>query len=476
MTEKDINRHLKNGISEIAPNCFDEIMEKVSSREDIPNPVITTKKWANKKVAGYLTSVAACLIILAGSYGIYQTDQHKVTTIVELDVNPSIEFSVDKSDKVVKATALNGDGEEILDALSLEKEDIKEATLTVMDEMVKREFITKEKSTVLVSVGNDNEKKIEEIKENLSVEIVKHLEEEDIKVMVVKQTIIKDEVSESMAKEYNISKGKALLIKTVMEQNSDLKEEELAEMTVDEIVKQAEKNDTDLNKTSNIQKVYYGEERKNSQNTGTSKEITTTQGPTKKPEDKNKGKSPQKSEDKNKKQPTKAPTSDKKRKPTKAPEESKKGTPTKIPGNSTKAPEDNTKAEPTKAPKSDTKAEPTKAPEGNKKGKPTSIPEDGKKGKPTNIPEDGKKGKPTQIPEDDKKGKPTNIPEDDKKGKPTNIPEDGKKGKPTSIPEDGKKGKPTQIPDPHQKPEKDPGDSGREKGKDQVGEKIKYSD
>lgn len=436
MTEKDINKHLKNGISEIAPNCFDEIMEKISSKEDVPNPVITTKKWTNKKVTGYLASVAACLTVLAGSYGVYQIDQHKVTTIVELDVNPSIEFCVDKSDKVVKVTALNGDGEEILDNLSLEKEDIEEATLTVMDEMVKRDFITKEKSTVLVSVGNDNEKKTEEIKENLSEEIVKHLEEEDIKVLVVKQTIIKDDISESMAKEYNISKGKALLIKRVMEENSDLKEEELAKMTVDEIVKQAGENKTDLNQTSNTQTDNSGDKRKEPQNTDTSKEITTTQGPTKKPEDGNKGKAPQKPEDDDKKEPTKAPESDKKGRPSKAPEESKKGTPTKKPEN-------------------DTKAEPTK------------TPEDNKKAEPTKVPEDDTKAEPTKTPENDKKHEPTKAPEGDKKGKPTNIPEDGRKGKPTKTPEDGRGGKPTQIPDSQQKPGKDPDDSGRGNGRGQ---------
>ena len=30
MNEKDIIKHLKNGISEIAPNCLDNIMEKIS--------------------------------------------------------------------------------------------------------------------------------------------------------------------------------------------------------------------------------------------------------------------------------------------------------------------------------------------------------------------------------------------------------------------------------------------------------------
>ncbi|MBQ4531568.1 MAG: hypothetical protein IJA36_13325 [Lachnospiraceae bacterium] len=65
---------------------------------------------------------------------------------------------------------------------------------------------------------------------------------------MLKQTMVEDEISESMAKEYNISKGKALLVKTIVEENSDLKEEQLARMTVDEIVKKAEESHVKLKK------------------------------------------------------------------------------------------------------------------------------------------------------------------------------------------------------------------------------------
>lgn len=74
-----------------------------------------------------------------------------------------------------------------------------------------------------------------------------HLEENDIKITVLKQTIVKDETLEKMAKEYNISTGKALYIKNVAEENLDLNKEELAKMTVDEIAKKAEKNGNSVN-------------------------------------------------------------------------------------------------------------------------------------------------------------------------------------------------------------------------------------
>ena len=425
MTEKDINKCLKNGISEIAPDCLDDIMEKIAGREDISNPVKTTKRWSKK--ISYLVSMAASLVVLTGYYGFHQYDLHKITTVVELDVNPSIEFCADKLDRVVEVKGLNGDGEKIIENLSLEKENIKEATLTVMDELVENGFITKEKSTVLVSVENKNQNKTEEIKESLSKGIIEHLEKEDIKITVLKQTITKDEISESIAKEYNISKGKALLVKTIVEENSNLKEEELAQMTVDEIKCQA--------------------------NIGNSGEKSTEVS-----KDSREAEPTKTSEANRKEEPTKTPESNKKIEPTRPPEANKKEEPTK-------APEGNKKTEPTKAPEGNKKTEPTKTPEGNKKTEPTKAPEGNKKTEPTKAPEGNKKTEPTKTPEGNKKAEPTRPPEGDKKAEPTRPPEGDKKARPTKAPEDDKKARPTGVPDAGEIPERNPdypkGEDGR---------------
>lgn len=500
MTERDINQHLKNGISEIAPNCLEDIMEKISSREEVPNPVPIHGKWSKKRTINCIVSMAACFTIFVGSYGFYQYDKQKITTIVELDVNPSIEFCVDKSDKVVEVQALNGDGEEIVENLSLEKEELEEATIMVMDELVKQGFITKDKSTVLVSVENDNENKNKEIKENLSKEIKKHLEKEDIHITVLKQTMVKDETSENIAKEYNISNGKALLVKTIVEKNSDLKEEELAKMTVDEIAKQANKGNVDLKKLLDEQGETVKQPEKDSKNNTKEVNVTKTAASTRVPEggekpetvlegngkekpanapENSRGEAPVKvPEGNNQEKPEKIPESDKKKitkvseateKTGKVSENDKKKEPTKTPENNkkeepTKAPESGKKEEPTKAPESGKKEEPTKAPEADNKEKPTKAPESGKQEEPTKAPEDDKKEESVKGPEEGKKEESVKGPEDGGKEKPEKVPDGGKKVEPTKIPEQGGKGKPTEIPD-SKNGIKDP-DIGKKQGND----------
>lgn len=78
-------------------------------------------------------AAAACLLlagILAGAgWHLWQ----QPAAFVGVDVNPSLELTVNTFDRVVKATAINDDGAAVLDALSLEGRSYEEAFATLMD-------------------------------------------------------------------------------------------------------------------------------------------------------------------------------------------------------------------------------------------------------------------------------------------------------------------------------------------------------
>lgn len=460
MTEKDINKCLKNGISEIAPNCLDEIMDKLSTKDDNLEPMGTQQQWRGNKVVGYLVSMAALFAVLVGSYGYQQYDLHKVTTVVELDVNPSIEFSADKSDKVVKVKALNDDGAKILENLSLENENVKKATLEVMDELVEYGFITKEKSTVLVSVENKNQDKTEEIKESLSKEIKEHLKKEDIKITVFKQTITKDEVSENIAKEYNISKGKAQLVKTVMEENSALKENELVQMTVDELARQV--SDETAHYLQDSYKVSSEENVKGEtghhatpkeMTRGTTTKVTVTEEPVKSLKSHMAKVSPTVSESENHGRQNKTSQiseKDEKREHMKSSEENKDR-------ETAKTWEGSGQNKITRMPESDTKKAVTKAPDDNANVRPEKTQ---KKNEQTHNSEKNEPQKAEKTREDDKKEESTRESGDTEvvEEKPTKIPENQRDEKPVDIPLEHEEREHEHDSDSHERPEKKPKD------------------
>lgn len=458
MTEKEINERLKSGIYEIAPNCLDDIMEKISEKEEIKNTAEIKRIWSNKRMVSYLVSMAACFVILAGAYGGYQYNNSKITTIIELDVNPSIEFQVNKSEKVKKVVALNEDGTEIIENLSLEKETMEAATIDVMDELRKRGFITEESSTVLISVENDSQETTEKIKEKLSDKIAEHFAEDDIQITVLKQTIVRDEKVEAMAEEYHISTGKALLVKTMVEKNKNLKEEQLAEMTVDEIVKQADKENINLETGLSKKTKQKGEEKgtitekaqenKKSEKTVTKSPIKNEQeSKSLKEQDSEKTRDSDQKHDKGEKsEATQKQDKGEKAKPTQKQDRGEKPKPTE-------KQDGGEKPKPTEKQDEGEKPKPTEKQDGGEKPKPTKKQDGGEKPKPTQKQDEAEKPKPTQKQDEAEKMKPTTEPERTEKPHSTEKPEREERPQPTGKPEREEKPQPTGKPEREERPQ-----------------------
>ncbi len=89
-------------------------------------------------------AAAACLLlvgILAGAgWHLWQ----QPAAFVGVDVNPSLELTVNAFDRVVKATAINDDGATVLDALSLEGRSYEEAFATLMDSEAMAPYLAKD--------------------------------------------------------------------------------------------------------------------------------------------------------------------------------------------------------------------------------------------------------------------------------------------------------------------------------------------
>lgn len=89
-------------------------------------------------------AAAACLLlvgILAGAgWHLWQ----QPAAFVGVDVNPSLELTVNAFDRVVKATAINDDGATVLDALSLEGRSYEEAFAALMDSEAMAPYLAKD--------------------------------------------------------------------------------------------------------------------------------------------------------------------------------------------------------------------------------------------------------------------------------------------------------------------------------------------
>ncbi|MCI9261997.1 hypothetical protein [uncultured Adlercreutzia sp.] len=109
-----------------------------------PSPVAPAARSPRRRRRWAPLAAAACLLlvgILAGAgWHLWQ----QPAAFVGVDVNPSLELTVNAFDRVVKATAINDDGAAVLDALSLEGRSYAEAFAALMDSEAMAPYLAKD--------------------------------------------------------------------------------------------------------------------------------------------------------------------------------------------------------------------------------------------------------------------------------------------------------------------------------------------
>ncbi|MDE8701809.1 hypothetical protein PZH32_02400 [Adlercreutzia equolifaciens] len=96
-------------------------------------PAVPTARSPRRRRRWAPLAAAACLLLVgvlgATGWHLWQ----KPAAFVGVDVNPSLELTINAFDRVVEATAINDDGAAVLDALSLEGQSYEEAFAMLMD-------------------------------------------------------------------------------------------------------------------------------------------------------------------------------------------------------------------------------------------------------------------------------------------------------------------------------------------------------
>ena len=176
-----------------------------------------------------------------------------------LDINPSIEISVDENNNIKDFVGLNDDGSKVLDGMKIKGEATDDALKTVISEVVDQGYISAEANSVLVSIEGVDESKSDEIKEDIAQCISQTLTEKSLDGAIVVQVIPSDDESlASISETYGISEGKAQLINQIITQNKFHTFEELAELSIHEL---------------NLLRVSYFIELENSSETGVPGEL-----------------------------------------------------------------------------------------------------------------------------------------------------------------------------------------------------------
>ncbi len=250
MNTKDIKDKINKSFNNSIPDNFDNILlncKKKEGKEKMKKieKEGTIKKAKNKFIPKLSFALALILLLTGVTYFSY-SKFYQVDSIVQLDVNPSIELKVSKDEKVLDAVAKNNDAKEVLEDMDLENVDIDVALNAIIGSLVTKGYIDDLSNSILISVENKDHEKGEQLRQKLSEKISSILGNDKINGSVLSQTLDKDKKAEDLANKYGISLGKAKLILDVLDSNSLLKETDLVDLSINELNVLSESNKTNL--------------------------------------------------------------------------------------------------------------------------------------------------------------------------------------------------------------------------------------
>ena len=177
------------------------------------------------------------VLILPIIAGCSFNSKNSYSSLVTLDVNPSLSLQLDDDNHVLKTIAYNDDAKLIIEGMNLENTDIEEAVKNILASMVQNGYLTKENNTVLLSVENDNDSKEKELEEQLTKNIQDTLKLNTIDSAIYYQDIEFDDDIEQLVKKYDISYSKATLIEAILdEEQANYQIEDLVKLNAQELI------------------------------------------------------------------------------------------------------------------------------------------------------------------------------------------------------------------------------------------------
>ena len=237
MNEQDVLQKLNTAMTHATPNQLDDILSRCTERKGTVIPMTnhkTKKHWLRYAVAACLSLV----LVGAAAGGFLLHQARTVTSVVSLDVNPSIQLQVNSSEKVLQVQALNAEAQEVLADMPLEGTHLNVAVNAIVGSLLQHGYLDSISSAILISVEDADIQRASRLQQELTDQVGAALLNQQSQASILSQTLTSDQQLQDQAAQNNISVGKAALIQAI-QQNGDFTFDQLAALSVEELSQMA---------------------------------------------------------------------------------------------------------------------------------------------------------------------------------------------------------------------------------------------
>lgn len=230
MDDNRMLAQLSGALEKTAPNNVNAVLSRCEAQSAAP---------PTAKRRPYRALLAACLALALLCTGLFYRQTNAVATVVSLDVNPSIELSVSRSERVLACTALNADAQAVLAGMNggadLEGVKLDVAVNAIVGSLLRCGYLDELSSAIMISVEDSDAERAERLQRELSGTVDLALSSSAAQADVLTQTLTQDAGLTQKAHSRGISTGKAALVERVLEKNAALSFDALCALSVAEL-------------------------------------------------------------------------------------------------------------------------------------------------------------------------------------------------------------------------------------------------
>ena len=249
MDYRELERRIRASYGNIAPDILESVLSDCGTQKG--QVIVMQEKKKQRPFVKYMAGMAAALALVIGSMSIYQGN-HAIASTVMLDVNPSIEIQVNKSEKVLDVKPLNEDAEIVVGNMDFSGSSLDVTVNALIGSMLRNGYISDAANSVLVTVNSSDPAVGQAMQTRLMSEINAILESGNVSGAVLGQTVTNDSDIQKLAEQYGITVGKAKLIRQITQQNALYSFEALVPLTINELNLISESGGTKLENVESI--------------------------------------------------------------------------------------------------------------------------------------------------------------------------------------------------------------------------------
>ena len=254
MNEDQLKRHLKHAVDQAPIDLLETIKaqpcEKMANHDEITLQAVTANPSRSHRISRLkpaLALLSAAAVFLFAFINWHMSTQW-VDSMVYLDINPSLQIETNRRDQVIRLSGLDEESRALIADLDYKGKALETVAVELLDRLVLGDYVSSSEPAILLSVYNEDSEKRDRQLSLLDQAIHQYLKRLKIQPIVLTQPLDPTQTLTDYAEANHISVSKMTLIRNMILLDPELKAEELAKLTLEQLIKVSSKVTLDLDR------------------------------------------------------------------------------------------------------------------------------------------------------------------------------------------------------------------------------------